>query len=203
VLHELFSSTEQGLVASQRPADQFRKPGSVGLPFAFSETRIVTDDGRDCAVDEVGELFARSPFLFSGYWNRPEETAAAFKDGWVTVGDLARRDIDGYLYIVGRKKEMIISGGINVYPAEVEELLLTHPAIAEAAVVGIPDPKWGEMVKAFVVLKPGAALTESALSAFCSQRLAAYKVPKAMAVLDALPRNQSGKIVKGQLKSLP
>ena len=201
VLNELFSSTEQSLVANQRPADQLRKPGSVGLPFAFVDVKIVGDDGRACGVEEVGELFSRSPFLFSGYWNRPEETAAAFKDGWVTVGDMAKRDAEGYLTIVGRKKEMIITGGVNVYPIEVEELLLTHPDISEAAVVGVPDPKWGEMVKAFVVLKPGASLAHAALASFCAAKVAAYKVPKATEFMEALPRNLSGKVVKGELRA--
>ena len=202
VLHEMFSSTEQSLMTNQRPVDQLRKVGSVGLPFAFSNIRIVGDDGRDCGVDEVGEVFANSPFLFSGYWNRPEETAAAFKDGWVTVGDLGKRDADGYLYIVGRKKEMIITGGVNVYPAEVEDVLLTHTAIAEAAVVGLPDPKWGEAVTAFIVVNQGATPTQDDLTAFCAGKLATYKVPKQFRIVHTLPRNLSGKIVKSELKAL-
>ena len=128
VLFEIYSSTEAGMVCSLRPKDQLRKLSCVGLPQAHTEVKILDDSGRECAPDEVGELFSRSPYLFHGYWKRPAETAAAFRDGWVSVGDMARRDAEGYLYIVDRKKDMVISGGVNIYPREIEEVLLKHPA---------------------------------------------------------------------------
>jgi len=199
VLNELFSSTENGMMTNLPPADQIRKPGSVGLLFPFVQLKIVADDGRACGPGEIGELFSNSPYHFAGYWNRPIETAAAFKDGWVSVGDMARRDADGHLYIVGRKKEMIITGGVNVYPIEVEELLATHPAVAEAAIIGVPDAKWGEKVVAFVAPKSGAALSLADMTSFCASRLAAYKIPKDIVIVPTLPRNQSGKVMKREL----
>ncbi|MDX2221720.1 MAG: class I adenylate-forming enzyme family protein [Rhodospirillaceae bacterium] len=201
-LHELYASTEAGLGCNIRPADQLRKVQCVGLPFPGVFIRISRDDGTDCAPDEIGELFCRSPYLFSGYWNRPDETAAAWKDGWVTVGDLARRDTEGYVYIVGRKKDMVITGGVNVYPREVEEVLHKHPAIAEAAVVGVPDAKWGERLKAFIVPKPGARVGADDVAAFCAGKLASYKIPKDVAVIAALPRNANGKVIKAELARL-
>jgi acyl-CoA synthetase (AMP-forming)/AMP-acid ligase II len=202
ILHEMFGSTENSPITNIRPKDQLSKIGSVGLPFAMTLVKILDNDGRECEVGKVGELFSTSPYLFSGYCNRPEDTAAAFKDGWVSVGDLARRDADGYIYIVGRKKEMIISGGVNIYPNEIEELLLTHPAISEAAVIGIPDEEWGERLKAFVVLNDGHNVIADDLIAFCKENLASYKVPTDFRFMDALPRNTSGKVVKNELKSL-
>ncbi|MDX2221723.1 MAG: class I adenylate-forming enzyme family protein [Rhodospirillaceae bacterium] len=203
VLHELFSSTENSLVSNMRPADQLRKVQCVGLPFSQVLVKILDDAGRDCAPGEVGELFSKSPYLFSGYWNRPAETAAAFRDGWVTVGDLARRDDEGFIYIVGRKKDMVISGGVNIYPQEIENVLSFHPAVAEVAVIGVPDTKWGERLKAFVVTRPGhPPPTADALAAFAANRLAAFKIPKDVTIIDALPRNANGKVLKTELRKL-
>ena len=202
LLHELYSSTETSLVCSLRPADQLTKPGSVGLPFAHTRVRIVGDDGADCAPGEVGELFANSPYLFSGYWNRPAETAAAFRGEWVSVGDLARRDADGYLYIVDRKKDMVISGGVNLYPREVERVLEQHPRVAEVAVVGVPDAKWGERLRAFIVARGAAHPDVEEIRAWCDGRLAAFKVPRDIVLLEALPRNASGKVLKQALRQL-
>ena len=154
LLHETYGSTEAGIVSNLRPADQLRKQRCVGLPFATTRIRLLDDD-REVGPNEVGELFSNSPYLFNGYWRKPEATAQAFRDGWVTVGDLARRDEEGYLYIVDRKKDMVISGGVNVYPSEVEEVLARHPDVAEVAVVGAPDERWGETLVAFVSLRPG------------------------------------------------
>ena len=201
VLHELYSSTETSLVCNLRPVDQLRKPGSVGLPFRRTSVRIVRDEGSHCDVEEVGELYARSPYLFSGYWNLAAETAAAFDDGWVSVGDLARRDAEGYIYIVGRKKDMVISGGVNIYPREIEDLLAQHPAVAEIAVIGVPDEKWGERLRAFIVSHDPLAITPDSLRRFCAGRLAAYKLPREIVFVSALPRDASGKVLKHELRS--
>lgn len=148
----------------------------------------------------MGELWVSSPTLFNGYWKRPEETAAAIKDGWVTVGDLARRDAEGFIYIVDRKKDMIITGGVNVYPREIEEVLVRHPDIAEVAVIGVPDARWGETLLTFAVVRPGSTLTAADIVAFCHGKLAAFKIPKELELIDALPRNANGKVLKTELR---
>jgi fatty-acyl-CoA synthase len=178
------------------------KVGSVGRPQLLTEVRIVDRDGRDVAEGEAGELLVRGPNVTPGYWNRPDATARAIQaDGWLHSGDVARRDADGCYYIVDRWKDMYISGGENVYPAEVEQVLEQHPAIAEVAVVGIPDERWGEVGKAYFGLKSGVpAPEENELRAFCRARLAGYKVPKAFEALDALPRNALGKVIKQELR---
>ena len=200
ILHETYGSTEGGIVTNLRPADQLRKQQCVGLPFAHTEVRLLDDDGLPVAQGDVGELYSRSPYLFNGYWNRPDATAEALRDGWLSVGDLARRDEEGYIYLVDRKKDVIISGGVNVYPREVEECLHAHPDIAEAAVVGVPDDYWGEAVKAFVVARAGAALDADAVLSHCTPRLAGYKLPKTVSFIDALPRNAAGKVLKRDLR---
>ena len=202
VLHELYAATETGLVCNLRPKDQLRKVGCVGTTFPHVEAEVRRDDGSVCDGDEVGELWARGPVLFNGYWNRPEETAKAVRDGWVSVGDMARRDAEGFLYIVDRKKDMIISGGVNIYPREVEEVLFAHPAIADVAVIGVPDETWGERLKAFVVVQDGAALNSAAIGSFCAGKIAAYKIPKDLALVDALPRNANGKVLKTSLRDM-
>jgi len=182
------------------PEDVRRKPGSVGFPLFHTDVKIVREDGTECGPDEVGELLIRGPHVCAGYWNNPEATAEAFKGGWLHTGDLAKRDAEGYYYIVGRIKDMFISGGENVYPAEIESVLYSHPAVAEAAVIGIPDPKWGEVGRAIVALRPGASVTEEELLDFCRERLARYKVPKSIIFVDALPKTGAGKIDKERLK---
>jgi len=182
------------------PEDVRRKPGSVGFPLFHIDVKIVREDGTECGPDEVGELLIRGPHLCAGYWNNPEATAEAFRGGWLHTGDLAKRDAEGYYYIVGRIKDMFISGGENVYPAEIESVLYSHPAVAEAAVIGIPDPKWGEVGRAIVALRPGASVTEEELLDFCRERLARYKVPKSIIFVDALPKTGAGKIDKERLK---
>jgi long-chain acyl-CoA synthetase len=201
VLFEIYSSTEMGLVTSLRPADQLRKRSCAGLPHAHTQVRILNEQGNECATDEVGELHSRSPWLFNGYWKRPDETAKAVRDGWVSVGDMARRDAEGYIYIVDRKKDMIISGGVNIYPREVEEVLAPHPAIAEVSVIGVPDEKWGERLRAFVVLRKGCALSLDEISGYCREKLAAYKIPKELRIIEALPRNANGKVLKTDLRT--
>jgi len=202
ILHETYGSTEASIVSNLRPADQLRKQACVGQAFPGTQIEIRRADGSLCEPDEVGELFSTSACLFNGYWRRPEETAEAFHDGWVTVGDLAKKDAEGHLYIVDRKKDMVISGGINIYPRDIEETLLQHPDIVDAAVIGVPDDKWGERLKAYVVAAPGATIDADAIIAFCDGRISSMKTPKEYGFIDALPRNASGKVLKTELRKL-
>jgi len=199
-LHETYGSTEAGVVTNLRPQYQLVRRQSVGVAFANNVIRLLDDDGREVGTDEVGELYSTSPYLFNGYWNQPDETAAAMRDGWVSAGDLARRDEDGFLYIVDRKKDMVVSGGINVYPREVEEVLHQHPAVLEAAVVGIADPHWGEALRACIVTRPGQHVSAADLDRHCRVTLSGYKVPKEFRTLAALPRNAGGKVLKKELR---
>ena len=178
------------------PEDVRRKPGAVGFPLLHIDARVVAPGGRECADDEPGELLIRGPHVCAGYWNRPAESAAAIVDGWLHTGDLARRDAEGYYWIVGRLKDVIISGGENIYPAEVENVLAAHPAVAEAALIGVPDPTWGEVGRAIVVLVAGQPLGEGELIEFCRPRLARYKLPKRVMFARELPRTGAGKIDK-------
>ena len=199
VLNELYAATETGLVCNLRPKDQLRKSSCVGATFAHVEAEVRRDDGSVCKPGEIGELWSRSPVLFNGYWNRPAETATAIRDGWVSVGDMARRDDEGFLYIVDRLKDMVISGGVNIYPREIEELLFTHPSIADVAVIGVPDAIWGERLKTFAVVK--RMVTASDLLDFCHGKIASYKIPTTLSIVDALPRNANGKILKTELRT--
>jgi fatty-acyl-CoA synthase len=176
-------------------------PGSIGKPLMFTETRLVDEDGRDIEIGEVGELLLRGPHVCRGYWNNPEATAAALDaDGWFHTGDLARRDEKGFHWIAGRRKDMIIRGGVNVYPAEIEGELVLHPDVRDAAVVGVPHPTWGEVGVAFVVCTD-AQLTVEDLAAFLAGRLAKYKIPRDFRFVDSLPRTPYGKVVKGELRA--
>jgi long-chain acyl-CoA synthetase len=177
-----------------------RRPGSCGVALPGVEIRIVGDDGWILPDDSVGEIVVRSPFNMKGYWNRPHDTAAVVKDGWLHTGDVGRLDRNGCLYIVDRKTDMIIMSGENIYPSEIEEVLLRHPAIAEAAVVGVPDERRGEIPKAVMVLKSGSQLTAEEVQAFCRERLAFFKVPKLVEFRSWLPKNAAFKVVKGELK---
>jgi acyl-CoA synthetase (AMP-forming)/AMP-acid ligase II len=176
------------------------KIGSVGRPFANIDLQIVDDEGRPVPPGEPGELIARGPKVSPGYWNDPEETAAAFRDGWFYSGDICRIDADGYMWFVDRKKDMIKSGGENVASAEIERVLAKHPAVAETAVVGVPDPRWDEVPKAFVVTLPEMTVTEEEIAAHCRANLAKFKVPKHIEIVDALVRNDSGKVMKRWLR---
>jgi len=177
------------------------KIGSVGKPQILSEVRVVDADGRELGADEAGELLIRGPNVTPGYWNNEAATRGAFlPGGWLKTGDVALRDRDGYYFIVDRIKDMFISGGENVYPAEVERAIYTHPAVLEVAVVGVPDAKWGEVGAAYVMTKPGATLAGEELRAFCRKRLAAYKVPKYVEVVSDFPRTAAGKIQKHVLR---
>ena len=202
-LVEGYGLTEASTVVSANPLtrDGVVKEG-VGLPFPDTDVRIVDlETGtRDLPLGEAGELLVRGPQLMKGYWNQPEETAATLRDGWLHTGDIATMDEDGYLYIVERKKDLIIASGFNVYPREVEEVLYVHPAVLEAAAIGVPDPYRGETVKAFVVLKPGATATDQEIIAFCRERLAAFRVPRVVEFRTELPKSQIGKILRRALR---
>ncbi len=200
ILHETYGSTEASIVSNLRPADQLRKTACVGQAFPGTRIEIRRADGTECDAEEVGELFVTSSCLFNGYWKRPDETAEAFQEGWVTVGDLAKKDAEGHLYIVDRIKDMVISGGINIYPREIEEVLLKHPDISDVAVIGVPDEKWGESLKAFLVLAEGASLNADELVAWCDGKISSMKTPKDVATIDVLPRNASGKVLKTELR---
>jgi acyl-CoA synthetase (AMP-forming)/AMP-acid ligase II len=200
-LHETYGSTEAGIVTNLRPPDQLVRRQSVGPAFALNHVRLLDDDGREVPRGAVGELHSRSPYVFNGYWNQPAETARALKDGgWVTAGDLARQDEDGYYYIVDRKKDMVVTGGFNVYPREIEEVLHRHPDVLEAAVIGRPDEYFGEALRAFVVYRPGRETAASELEAHCRTQLAGYKIPKEFLSIGALPRNAGGKVLKTELR---
>jgi acyl-CoA synthetase (AMP-forming)/AMP-acid ligase II len=178
------------------------KIGSVGKPVVHLELRIVDDEGKDVPSGQLGEIALRGPKVFKAYWRDDEATALAIRDGWFHTGDMGRVDADGYLYIEDRKKDMIVSGGENISSSEVERALYEHPAVLEVAVVGVPDERWGEVPKAFVVLRDGAIASADDLIAHCRGRLAKFKVPKHVEFLDSLPRNPSGKILKRELRKL-
>ncbi|MFC8434761.1 long-chain fatty acid--CoA ligase [Streptomyces sp. NPDC057253] len=176
------------------------KAGSAGVPHFFSDVRVVRPDLAPVDADETGEVVLRGPHVMPGYWGLPEETAASFADGWFRSGDAARVDEDGYVFIVDRIKDMIISGGENIYPAEIEDLLLAHPDIAECAVIGVPDEKWGEVPRAVVVPREGALPDPDEVLASLAGRLAKYKIPKSVVVADELPRTASGKLLKSRVR---
>lgn len=200
-LGETFGQTEMSpVVAAIKHQDAMRKNGSVGEMFFNVDFRIVDDDMNDVPVGEIGEAVYRGGSMFQGYYKNPTADEESFRGGWFHSGDLVRQDEEGFLYVVDRKKDMIISGGENIYSAEIEELLMTHPKIAEAAVIGVPDPKWGEAVKAFVVLKPNQTMTVEDVITFCTDNMARYKQPKIVEFMTALPRNASGKVLKRDLR---
>lgn len=197
-----YGLTETAPGGTLMPVDAWtRKLGSVGKSAPFVELRVVRESGEPCAAREIGEVQFRGPNVFAGYWNLPDATADAFTaDGWFRSGDLGFLDEEGFLTLVDRKKDMVISGGENVYSAEVEDALFAHPAVAEAAIIGVPDERWGEAVCAVVALRPGANATADELVAHCRSRLAKYKTPKYVVFVDALPRNAAGKVLKRQLR---
>jgi malonyl-CoA/methylmalonyl-CoA synthetase len=200
-LLERYGMTETGMNLSN-PLHGERRVGSVGLPLPGVELRIVNPDTAEPLPDgQVGELQLRGPNVFSGYWRQPDKSAAAFTaDGWLRTGDLGLRAPDGYVTLKGRHKDLIISGGLNVYPPEVELVLTGHPAVAAGAVIGCPDPDWGERVTALIVIEAGHTATEAELVAFCREHLAPYKVPRTIVFVDSLPRNALGKVQKAELR---
>jgi long-chain acyl-CoA synthetase len=174
---------------------------SCGKPISNAEIKVVDANDVELPPGQVGEIVLRSPQLMKGYWDLPDATARTIRDGWLYSGDAGYFDEDGYLYVHDRVKDMIISGGENIYPAEVESALFGHPAIADVAVIGVPDDRWGEAVKAIVVRKPGIEITEAELIAYCRERIARYKAPKSVDFAESLPRNPSGKILKRVLRA--
>jgi fatty-acyl-CoA synthase len=195
-----FGMTEVGPNCFSLPAWMTRrKRGSVGQVVLHGDARIVDELGQPVGPGEVGELCLSGPHVCAGYWNDAEATSAVLRDGWFHTGDLARADDDGFFYVAGRKKDMFISGGENVYPAEIENALLGHPGVAEVAVVGVPDPRWGEVGLAVIVGRAGLEL--EALQAHCHAHLARFKVPKRFELVDALPRNASGKVLKAAVRA--
>lgn len=202
-LLELYGSTEQGWATLLRPSEQLTKLGSVGREFTGSgRIKLLDEHRREVPEGEVGELYSRTPWCFQGYWNLPEKTAQAFHGSWLSVGDMARRDADGFYTLVDRKNNMIISGGENIYPSEIENLLGGHPKVRDVAVVGRPDPRWGEAVHAVIVLRDGEAASESDLAEWCAGRLAGYKRPKSFSFIadNDMPRTATGKILHRELK---
>ncbi len=200
ILLEGYGLSETSPVASFNHADRERKAGSIGTPVRDVEMRLIDADWNDTADGEIGEIAIKGPNVMKGYWNRPDATTEAIKDSWFRTGDLAKRDEDGYYFIVDRAKDMIIRGGYNVYPREVEEVLYEHPAVAEAAVVGVPDAEYGEEIGAAITLKAGASATAAEIQEFVKERIAAYKYPRIVWFLDeGLPKGPTGKILKREI----
>ncbi|MBU7013363.1 MAG: long-chain fatty acid--CoA ligase [Theionarchaea archaeon] len=202
VILEGFGMTETSPVTHINPLTGRRKVGSIGLPISDTDCKIVDlkEGEREVPVGEEGEMVVRGPQVMKGYWNDAEETGKVLREGWMYTGDIATMDEEGYFYIVGRKKDMIISSGFNVYPREIEEVLFEHPKIKEASVIGIPDEKRGETVKAFIVLKEGEQTTSEEVIEFCKENLAAYKVPTSIEVVETLPKSMVGKVLRRKLR---
>jgi long-chain acyl-CoA synthetase len=206
---QMYGQTESGpLITVLRPDDhvaegssaQLAKLASAGRPVLDFEVRIVDEEGENVAIGEVGEIIARGEAMTIGYWNLPDETSKILRDGWLYTGDMGRLDEDGYVYIVDRKNDMIISGGENIYPREIEDVILQHEAVQEVAVIGVPDDYWGESIKALVVLKDGEKASGEDLIAFCKKKLASYKKPRSVEFRDELPKSANGKILKKLIK---
>ncbi len=198
-----FGLTEVGPnLTSLHQDDAIRKKGSIGRPNYYVQIRIVDEQGMDVQPGSPGEFLLKGPMVTPGYWRNPEATAKAIVGGWFHTGDMVRVDDEQYIYVVDRIKNMFISGGENVYPAEVERVLLTHPDVAEAAIIGVADDKWGEVGQAFVVPRPGYSPSSGDLEQYCRERLAKFKVPKYFKLVEALPKNDTGKINRVALKSL-
>jgi long-chain acyl-CoA synthetase len=196
--------TESTTIITMTPWRGKLKAGSVGPPICNTDLRIVDlETGtKDMPLGEEGEVIFKGPQMLQGYYNMPEETENSIRDGWFHTGDIGKLDEDGYLYIVDRKKDMIIAGGYNIYPRDIDEILFEHPKVMEACAVGVPDQYRGETVKAFIVVKPGETLTEEEMNAYCREKLAAYKVPKIYEFIDELPKSAVGKILRRKLRDI-
>ncbi|MDF2721338.1 MAG: lcfA2 [Paenibacillus sp.] len=199
-LVEGYGLSECAPVTHANPIWEEGKTGSIGLPWPDTDCKIVDENGEEVARGQIGELLIRGPQVMKGYWNKPEETAQVLQEGWLRTGDMAYADEDGFFYIVDRKKDMIIAGGYNIFPREVEEVLFEHPEVLEAAIIGVPDDYRGETVKAFIVRKSGSAVTESELDVHCRTKLAAYKVPRIYEFREALPKSMIGKVLRRELR---
>ena len=198
---EGYGLSETSPIASFNHPDRERKPGSIGTPLEGVEFRLVDDEGNEVEPGEIGEILIKGHNVMKGYWERDDATAESIKDGWFATGDMAKVDDDGYYFIVDRKKELIIRGGYNVYPREVEEVLYEHPAVREAAVVGIPHDEWGEEVGAAVALKEGESVEPDELIAFVKEQVAGYKYPRKIWIVDELPKGPTGKILKREISA--
>ncbi len=201
-IYEGYGLSEAAPVVTTTYRGRERKPGSIGQAIPGVEVKIVDENDREVPVGELGELIVKGPNVSPGYYKLPEETAKTFKNGWLYTGDMARQDEDGYLYIVERKKDLIIRGGFNIVPRDVEEVLYLHPAVIDAAVIGVPDAVMGEEIKAYVVLKEGEKVTEEEIIKHCQEHLAKYKTPKFIEFVEGLPRNPIGKIMRKELREL-
>jgi long-chain acyl-CoA synthetase len=201
IVLEGYGLSETSPVASFNQPGMERKAGSIGVPVRGVEMKLVDDDGKDVDEGEVGEIAIRGENVMKGYWGRDDATKEAIPDGWFLSGDMAKQDEDGYFFIVDRKKDLIIRGGYNVYPREVEEALYEHEGVAEVAVIGIPDDSLGEEVGAAVALKDGSDADEEELQAFAKERLAAYKYPRAVWIVDELPKGPTGKILRREVNA--
>jgi len=199
IILEGYGLSETSPVASFNHPHQVRKPGSIGTPIHGVQMRLIDDDWSTVPEGEIGEIAIRGPNVMKGYWNKPEATAEAMRDGWFRTGDMAKVDPDGYYYIVDRKKDLIIRGGYNVYPREIEEVLHEHPAVAEVAVIGMPHPHLGEEVAAAVALKPGASAEPEELRAYARDRVATYKYPRHVWLVKSLPKGPTGKILRREV----
>lgn len=202
ILWNFYGATETGLVTLAGPDDHLSRPGTIGKKLRGNDIRLLDDSGHEVPVGQVGELFARNSTLISGYHGNEEATRSSQREGFFSVGDCGRVDEDGYYYLESRKTDMVISGGVNIYPREIEDHLSTHPAILEAAVIGVPDPEWGESLRAFIVLRNGHHLTEADVISFCRESLADYKRPRKVTFLSEMPRNPTGKILKRELREM-
>jgi fatty-acyl-CoA synthase len=201
-IYRTYASTDSGQMAISKPEDMARKPGAAGMPVWCVDLRIVDDQGNPLPVNEVGEIICQSPLATQGYYMNSAATNASFKDGWFYTGDLGYFDEEGYLFVAGRKKDMVKSGGISIYPLEIEGVLYQHPEIIEAAVVGVRDAKWGEALKAVVVLKTGSSVSGKDLMQFCKERLSSYKVPKSVDFVASLPHTEVGKVNKVKVREM-
>ena len=197
---EGYGLSETSPVATFGRLDLVRKPGSIGVPIVGCEVKLVDEKGNEPKIGETGEILIRGVNIMKEYWGKPKETAEAFKDGWFHSGDIGRVDEDGYYYIVDRVKDMIIRGGFNVYPRELEEVLMTHPAVSLCTVIGIPDKQYGEEIKAFIVKKPNAQVTEEEIITWSKEKMASYKYPRHVEFREALPMTATGKILKRELR---
>ena len=201
-IYRTYASTDSGQMAISKPADMEAKPNAAGRPVWCVDLRIVDDQSKPVKVGDVGEIICQSPLATHGYYKNPEATNAAFLNGWFYTGDLGYFDEEGFLFVVGRKKDMVKSGGISIYPLEIESIIYSHPEVLEAAVIGVPDEQWGEAVKAVVVVKPDSTVRAENLLAFCKERLSAYKVPKSVEFRTSLPHTEIGKVNKVKLREL-
>ncbi len=200
-LWNFYGATETGLVTLAGPTDHVSRPGTIGRAMRGNEIRLLDDAGKQVRQGEIGELYARNSTLISGYHKNDEATNSAQREGFFSVGDMGRMDADGYYYLESRKHDMVISGGVNIYPREIEDHLMTHPAILEAAVIGLPDPEWGETLAAFVVLREGQVITGTEVADYCRTHLADFKRPRHVTFLPELPRNPTGKVLKRELRT--